>query len=697
MVSFFGLKIGGDKKKKASKQSDIPSIQPPTLDEPISLSRDYSDMKPYEGSLYSLSRQESGQSNHSKRSIFKGLKNPFSSNKVSSSMVDLDPPNSPGLRQHASNPSLGRRWNTGSSTSLNFAPPPSFNQMGRPSTSDGERKIRASSDLHSTQDSSMAGLRGSPGSSAAVRDDGRPGTSSSTMAKSPLGQYELKLDLPIDVSSFQDFGDFKFVPDVPVSLRVGGSESTRLPSELQKGAPSPQKPPTPPRSIDDREVLGTPVFEPRPRSAQSHRTNLRVLQKPESVLSGLEPTSSPSPSISPRRSIDKMSIVSSAPRSASRSTKKGSSRIVIRDVHAKRDTLTITPEHRRSLQKMVEAAERDNVPPPPPIDRPSTSSSGRLPERPPLTLNTGFVLSANNPTGPRSAAFLPNPPRVYTPTSMKSPLRTQIRAEERSNDSAPVEKTSDPRFRVDSPTNSSIYNDDDSNDDDYDDDDDEFNRSSSSESTSPVLPLTGPLASPRFLPSFQSPFSVFTPPVNPRMDTIANHIQPSLSPAPPPIPPRSLRRNMRTPTTDSGNHPSPSPAPFAPPLERAFTSPSPVDSRLRSESNASSLYVRDPLEAPRIPISRSGAASPTIRAYRPFTPTTTTTTTTTTTASEFTAPPLTRRQTGGHGFESDSGGHFGSGLRPPPRPARVRPEVSNTPITAAEAQIRDGDLGAEFI
>ncbi|KAI1824364.1 hypothetical protein F4861DRAFT_267430 [Xylaria intraflava] len=655
MVSFFGLKIGGEKKKKSTKDAEISTPQTPNYD-PAAVDDEFLDFKPYEASIYSLSRQDSGLSTLSKKSKLKGLKMPPFASKFGSSMVDLPQP--PALRHHVSNPSFGRRWNTGSTTSLGFAPPPSFAQMARPSTSDGE-KIRVNPlGAHSAQTSPITGLRGSGDPLVTGRDGGPPSTPSSAIPKSPLGQYELKLDLPSDFSSFADFGDFGTTVEAPAPLRIKKQASTRLPHEPQKETQPLQKPPTPPQSINDKETVETPASDLRPPSASSHRSI-----PPAFPISKPGPTSLPSPSTTPRASEEKSSITSTISRPPSRSTKKGSARPVIQNVRAKRDTLTINMQRRRSLQMKVEAAEKAGVPLPPSVDRPKTSNGRPFERPPPLTLNTGFNSSGNNRKEPRSA-FLPNPPSLFTPISMKSPLRTQVGTPGQSNSPAPVNE-------VDSPTGSSIYND--------DGDDGESNPPESPESTSPVIPLTGPLASPRFPPSSQSPYSYFGQPVNPWKDAIdTSH---SRVPAIPPIPPRSLKRNP--PTYDSGYCPSPSP--LMPSFDRAAMPPSPADSRLRSGSESESLYARDPLEPPRIPAARSGAGSPTLRSFsRPRTPAAT---------GEFTAPPIKRTQTAGHSFESNTGRQSRGGLKSPPRPVRAKTETSRRP----PARAMEKNMGAEFI
>ncbi|KAI3327344.1 hypothetical protein HD806DRAFT_390283 [Xylariaceae sp. AK1471] len=680
MVSFFGLKIGGEKKKKPTKGLQISAPQPQDLDNSNALDSDFFDFEggpkaSYEASVYSLSRQETAQSTMSRKGKLRGLKiPPFGSNKYSSSLVDLPTP--PSLRHHASNPSLGRRWNTDSVTSLSLAPPPGFHPMARPSTSDNKSKKWVDPlDIHFTPDLSKSGSNPPLSVSLNSQNGGSLSAPSSAAPRSPLGQYELKLDLPSDVSTFADFGNFTEAAQAPPPLRIKKQASTRVLVEPQMKSQSPQKPPSPPQSIDDREVTESPVPEPpklqtaeaRRLSGNSHRSIPSGLQELQNAISNFGPTSLPSPSTTPRASEEELSTTAISPRSAPLPTENGEAQPIIQNVRAKRDTLTVNPQRRRSLQMKIEAAEGGNLGNPTnlpwilPVERPKTSNSGRPFERPPqLNLNTGFRLSAADRNGPRSAPFLPNPTRSLTPTSVNSPLRSQIEVQGPSSLLALGNQTYDRRSRLDSPTGSSIYN------------DDEFDFPPSPESPGPLIPLTGPLASPRFPPSSQSPLphsNTFTFPPKGKRDS---------APAPP-IPPRSLRRNP--PTPDSACWPLPSPIVTS--FDRAAISPSPADSRLRLESESESLSAYEPLEPPRIPAARSGAESPTFRSFsRPWTPTAT--------ISEFKEASLRRAETARPLASSVTEGEIGGGLRPPPRSTTVRTlstEIGS--VKSVTAQARD--------
>lgn len=683
MVSFFGLKIGGDKKKKSSRDLQISAPQPRNPNDSNAIDENFFDFQgvpnpSYEASVYSLSRQVSGQSTSSIRGKFKGLKAPFASNKFGSSMTDLPTP--PSLRHHASNPSLSRQWTTGSSTNLGFAPP-SFHPMARPSTSDGRSKTWVNPlDVHFSRDSSKPGFKGPLTPGPAMQDDGSPSTPLSTPSKSPLGRYELKLDLPEDMSSFADFGDFKNIGEAPAPLRIRKPASNRLAERPQTSRP--QKPPSPPQSIAGKDQLRNAVPEPprRPATAGPHtgfRTRDKVpsgLEELQNAISNFGPTSLPSPSTTPRESEEKPSTTVPA-RPTSPPAKKGNPKPVIQNVHAKRDTLTINPQRRRSLEMKIEAAESGNVPSLSLADQPKTSSGIRADARPPpLTLNIGFRSDTADRDGPPTAPFLPNPMRSLAPTGAKSSPRQHISGQGESGHPASVNESSKHHSGADSPTGSSVYN----------EDDDVYHHPPSPESTSPVIPLTGPLASPRFPPASQSPRSSSAAFQFPRKDEMNGDR--GLSPTTPPVPPRSLRRNQ--PTPDSSYWPVPSSA--ALPSDRAAKPPSPADSRLRSESESDSLYGHDPLGPPRIPATRSGAGSPTFRSFsRPWTPTT---------AGGPKTSSLKSSETTGLHPVLGAGGEFGGGLRPPPRSVTVKAARTEAGTFKSPAiRIGGNGLGGGFI
>ncbi|KAI0162298.1 hypothetical protein GGR57DRAFT_318431 [Xylariaceae sp. FL1272] len=642
MVSFFGLKIGAEKKKKSMKDLKISAPQTRQDGEVNALDEDFFDFESpkasYAASVYSLSRPSSRASTKSKKLKFLGLKSvPFASQKGNSSFVDLPSPHKfvdssyPGLKHHNSNPSMGRQWNTGSTTSLSFAPPPTIGALARPSTSDGKSKKDwgKSPDVHFARDAPSTVGKGSSNVSLKPIDTNvaRPNTSSATLGplspatattpKSPLGQYELKLDLPSDVSTlFADLPSFDGGVPAPKPLRIQKQPSTRMPSrdtEIQ----SSKKPPSPPPSVDGKQGQSglvtsastkAPITKDRPSSSSSKRDIPSGIKEIEAALSSFRPTSPPSPFASPRASKDNILAPASVP-----APQEDEDEPIIRNVKAKRDTLTINPQMRRSLEMRVEKWERGNIPSL--AARPKTSN-GRATERPPpLKLNLGIPLTAADRDGTRSASFIPPTlSRSFTPTFSESPIiSSHITGLERIN-SALGNEDRQLRSILDSPTNSSVY-----------DDEDEA-------LVSPVLPLSGPLASPRVSPTpDDSTWPHHPDPSNfkfPTQDNSGDGSRSACTPDFPLPPPRSAKRNINPPTPDSVEWPLPSPlgscpvkSPLA--LDRVTSSQSgnsTASSRLRGESQ-STMNSFETLEPPRLP--RMGNESPTFRSFsRPWTPTT---------------------------------------------------------------------------
>ncbi|KAI1810740.1 hypothetical protein GGS20DRAFT_589244 [Poronia punctata] len=678
MVSFFGLKIGGEK-KKSPKGLQISAPQPQNTD--FTSPGNQLDIEnginaPFE-SIPPLTRRNSAKSTMSRKGKLMGLKlPPFASNKFSSSLVDLPKP--PGLKHHASNPSIGRRWKGDSSSSVGLAPPSGFHLLARPSTSDDRSKKWASPlDIRLSRNSSKQSLDKPTTPSFPDQDGihlGTPTSATTTTPKSPLGQYELKLDLPSDVSTFADFGNFTEIVQAPAPLRIKKQPSTRGLNETQTEERSDRKPPTPPQSIDDRDAaLGTvpdlsnvSTDKAREESEDSIPQGLEELQN---AISNFGPTSLPSPSTTPRGSEDKTPATTSPPRPVSPPPPSSKPRPVIQNVRAKRDTLTVNPQRRRSLQMKIEAAEAGTLPPLSQISRPKTSNGGRsLPRPPALNLNTSLGISAADRDGPRSAPFPPNPSRSFTPTGLKAPVRSHTVVQGRSNPSAQVDEFKEVDSTPPSPAGSSVY--------------DDVDYPPSPESPGPLIPLTGPLASPRFPPSSHFSASDSASSIFPWKEERRSNR--SLSPSVPLVPPRSTKRNA--PTPDSSYWPLPSP--IVPAADRATASPSPAESRLRSESESSSAY--EPLAPPRIPSARSGAESPTMRSFsRPWTPTVG--------INEFTSP-LKRAETAGPLAGPSAEGEIVGGLRPPPRSSTVKtPKTASVASRYPSSRAAAGDSGGGFI
>ncbi|KAI0397665.1 hypothetical protein F5Y17DRAFT_414161 [Xylariaceae sp. FL0594] len=693
MVSIFGLKIGGDKKKSA-KDLPIsgPRLQNTDASNPVDdkLGFDNGPVSLFPPTTTPLSRRNSGKSTMSRKNKLRGLKItvPFALNKFSSSAIDLPEP--PTLKHHASNPSLGRRLKGDSSTSLSLAPPRGFHSLARPSTSDGKRsKLACPADLRLAR-APTSTTSPSPLSPAFPTPDSRLLRSpmSATAPKSQLGLYELKLDLPSDVSTFADMGNFTELVQAPAPLRIKKQPSMRLAANTEILHQTARKPPSPPQSINDKDTVPDRLTE---LSKTSETQGCQESSLNSSIPSGLEelqnaitnfgrptllsPSTTPSTTSSttppatslttPRTSEDEASAAATAFRPASPPREDKKTRVpIIQNVRAKRDTLTVNPLRRRSLQMKIEVDGGGLVPAPPQSGGAGTPNHERsFPRPPPLNLKTSFTFNDADHDGPRSAPFLARPMDTFTPTDFNNPptrshtvvvqgrtthSRSALTIESQKAGSSSASEPS-------SPASSSIYG------------DDEY--PASPDSPGPLIPLAGPLASPRFPPSSHFSFSEAGSFVFPgREDGSSNR---SLSPAPPLAPPpRSAKRNKQL-TPSNPDLASCWPLPSQPPVvassaDRAIMSPSPADSRLRSESESSSPY--EPLAPPRIPSAgRTGAESPTFRSFsRPWTPIAAAAATT----SDFTACSLKRAETAGplHGSGSGLGGEMARGLRPPPPP-----------------------------
>ncbi|KAI1263427.1 hypothetical protein F5Y18DRAFT_128167 [Xylariaceae sp. FL1019] len=636
MVSFFGLKIG---KKKSVKDLKISAPQT-GQDRGANLDEDFFDFEgpkaSYAASVSSLSRPSSRASTKSRRPKFLGLKTvPLPSRTDNASFVDLPSPHKfadssyPGLKHHKSNPSVGRRWNTGSTTSLSFVPPPAIGALARPSTSDGRSKKAWVNPpaVHFVRDAPTTVGKGSLNASLKPIDTsvGRPSSPSTSLTplspapamtpKSPLGQYELKLDLPSDVSTlFADLPRFDGGVPAPPPLRIQKQPSTRQPSRDTETESS-KKPPSPPLSVDGKQgpsgpVISAstkaPVTKARPSSPSSKRDIPSGIEEIEAALSSFGPTSPPSPFASPRASSENIIVPVSAP-----APQEDGDGPIIRNVRAKRDTLTINPQMRRSLEMRIEKSERGNIPAL--AARPKTSN-GRATERPPpLKLNLGIPLTASDRDGPRSAPFLPPTlSRSFTPTSTNSPIKSSpLTGLERTN-SALGNGEYQLRSSLYSSTDSSAYDEDEA-------------------LMSPVLPLSGPLASPRVSPTPDDCLRPHHPDPSkfkfPMKDDLADSSRGTISPDIPVPPPRSAKRIANPPTPDSVEWPLPSPlgscpvkSPLA--LDRVTSSQSgnsTTTSWFRGESQ-STMNSFEALEPPKIP--RTGTESPTFRSFsRPWTPT----------------------------------------------------------------------------
>ncbi|KAF9879473.1 hypothetical protein CkaCkLH20_03016 [Colletotrichum karsti] len=420
MVSFFGLKLGADKKKKAEKAAD-PKPQPrkridqnmlgegqffgSELKRPVMIngSRPGTSMSNKSSfidgfahpnatslagggsSLYG-SRPGTAMSNKNFVANFRHPNAPYL-NGGSSSMVDLSAPGGKGgVRPMGSESNLNMGWNNGSMTNLKAIPTPLIITSSEPGTPNSP--LRKNNwvhplDVHYGRDGAL-----SPASSVgAPRSPGvAPSSAPSAVAsvsnapRSPLGQFEFNLN-PSDI--------------------LKHNELTPAPLSPSKAYPSP------PPSVNG--------------SLPPLKTDLRLKTAANTVRDAHRPgpTSLPSPTASAERTSEEERFYP---------------RPIIQNVAAKRDTLTHHSPRRQSFSMDVDEDKSSlNFG----AQRPTTSGPTSPPPRsalrpsPPVLKNLPLLpTQASTHTPPRSPAVSspglppPRPRQVPYEGPLRSPART---------------------------------------------------------------------------------------------------------------------------------------------------------------------------------------------------------------------------------------------------------------------------------
>lgn len=391
-------------------------------------------------------------------------------------MSDLRPPNNSNLKQYASNPSLGNSWLNASTPDL--VPPVPMRNPSRPSTPVKQQPPNWISPLE------MNSVRGPPPLVAAT-------------PKSPMGPYELKLKIPSEQP--QLYFDDDVSPKAPMPLRIRKPSPSPKPEPLSMGSQSPMKPPSPPQSVraseesDRSPALNRPIFTRddifRPSSRGSHRNVPTTLKEVLNTrdIPDYGPATLPSPISTPRGSEDQAPVGSAAdPWDDDLDLFTAP---VIQTVRARRDTLTsITSGRRRSMEIKIEEPEKPVVADA--VQRPKTSN-GPQPRRPmrppPLNLRTpdragtypqptSYALDQppSTPTGSRPPRDRAGPPAAAVGARGR-PGRDVHRPNVDEYDFAPQPQPQSRRVSQDSSN---------------------YERPLSPDS--PLMPVTGPLASPRF-------------------------------------------------------------------------------------------------------------------------------------------------------------------------------------------------------
>ncbi|KDN68268.1 hypothetical protein CSUB01_07213 [Colletotrichum sublineola] len=383
MVSFFGLKLGADKKKKAEKAVEQ-KPQWKKIDQNLLGQGQFFGKDLDRPVLINESRPGTAMSNKSFIASFRQPKAPYL-NGGSSSLVDLGAPGGgKGIRPVGSEANLNMRWNNSSVTSLqNIASPPIITGGSRPGSRAGtptsvSRKVWVNPlDVHFARDSSGTRSEGTLSPAPSVAPSGYHSTSSlsplptpivANPPRSPLGQFEFNLS----------------------------------PSETSKDdrlAPAPLSPtkayPSPPQSVNGS----------LPRLRTDFKPKTAVSTVPEVYQPG--PAALPSPTASAGRSSDEEQHFYPRP--------------IIQNVAAKRDTLTIITPRRQSISMDID-------------EDPTALSLGTKEEQSPTLPMSPPPRSTRRPPPPEMKS-LPQPPTGAGPppprpqqVPYEGPLRSAARA-----------------------------------------------------------------------------------------------------------------------------------------------------------------------------------------------------------------------------------------------------------------------------
>ncbi|RYP47131.1 hypothetical protein DL769_011337 [Monosporascus sp. CRB-8-3] len=390
MVSFFGLKIGGERKKAAANSASQKCDKAPEEDLPRDrklLSRDGDRSAP-------PSRPGSSRSHKKLKRQPTDLPFGFGNDKETAlSMVGLPSPHQfvdssySSLRQYSSNPSLRSGWKNGSTPDLT-KPSTAVEQGARPSTSCRAKPRIDPIDVSVTRETSSASLP--------------PPKSPAATPKSPLGQYELTLNLPSEGASL--FGCSEGVLGAPEPLRIVKKPLGIERAEDQATSPL-GKPPSPPQSVKADEIdrspalgkVGSPRETDRPSSGSTYRGVSADLDDEFRELSeklGYGPNSVPSPPTSVHQASER--ATNDAPMEDWKAP-------IIQNVMAKRDTPTFSFARRRSMELRVERSDMFTAAVGPRIPKKSSARAAR-----PAPLNLDVRSAASDWNGPKSAPFAMN-------------------------------------------------------------------------------------------------------------------------------------------------------------------------------------------------------------------------------------------------------------------------------------------------
>ncbi|KAL7920979.1 hypothetical protein ACQKWADRAFT_133410 [Trichoderma austrokoningii] len=336
MVSFFGLRFGGDKKKSQSKQSDKKQVAQQS-------NQRFGKNSPNDSFKFPPPQQTSSRSGSSTstarnlgwRATLKGVP-------AALSMVDLTSPRKPsmGSLRHGLDGGGFKPWMKPNASMTNLAVPNPFGVDKAPPLPAGSRQ----SALVDPLDVRFKKESGSTTSTSASHIGG--GSIQRSGSKSPLSQSDLKAEPepmpepepesesagknsenPTGLDDFDDFGE----PGPDVGIR--GSGYAGYPSPPQSVETEDQ---WPPMSPVDGEVDAEADMELDEEADTQHQFIV------PGFANGPSPAMLPSPSSSTSRKSEDT---------------RGSP--VVQNVRAKRDTLTFISSRRRSFTMVVEEEERE--------------------------------------------------------------------------------------------------------------------------------------------------------------------------------------------------------------------------------------------------------------------------------------------------------------------------------------------------
>ncbi|GFP59574.1 hypothetical protein ACSS6W_010946 [Trichoderma asperelloides] len=336
MVSFFGLRFGGDKKKSQSKQSDKKQVAQQS-------NQRYGKNSPNDSFKFPPPQQTSSRSGSSTstarnlgwRATLKGVP-------AALSMVDLTAPRKPsmGSLRHGLDGGGFKPWMKPNASMTNLAVPNPFGVDKVPPLPAGSRQ----SALVDPLDVRFNKKSGSTSKSTSHNGDG---SIHATGSKSPLGQSDLRTEpepkpesepepepAPKDSDSLVGLEDFDEFGEPGPDVGVRGSGYAGYPSPPQSVETEEQ---WPPMSPTDGEVGAEADVEGN-KDAGANQTQHQFIVP--GFTNGPGPAMLPSPSSSTSRKSEDT---------------RGSP--VVQNVRAKRDTLTFISSRRRSFTMVVEEEE----------------------------------------------------------------------------------------------------------------------------------------------------------------------------------------------------------------------------------------------------------------------------------------------------------------------------------------------------